>query len=145
MGVWWEAGWLAAGGARCSTRPPACPGSHLGGSCVCGAEALQRLGGDFPGEFIQGVALETTVLEAAGIERADAFVAATNGDNTNLVIAQIARDRYQVQCVIVRVLDPARARFYEERGLVTVCPTRTAIDRMSEALRAFATADGEDA
>ena len=51
------------------------------------AEALQRLGGDFPGEFIQGVALETTVLEAAGIERADAFVAATNGDNTNLVIA----------------------------------------------------------
>ena len=72
-------------------------------------------------------------------------MAATNGDNTNLVIAQIARDRYQVQCVIVRVLDPARARFYEERGLVTVCPTRTAIDRMSEALRAFATADGEDA
>jgi trk system potassium uptake protein TrkA len=102
------------------------------------AEALQRLGGGFPGEFIQGVALETTVLEAAGIARADAFVAATNGDNTNLVIAQIARDRYQVDCVIVRVLDPARARFYEDRGLVTVCPTRTAVDRMGDALRAFA-------
>lgn len=108
------------------------------------AEALQRLGGDFPGEFIQGVALETTVLEAAGIERADAFVAATNGDNTNLVIAQIARDRYQVDCVIVRVLDPARARFYAEKGLITVCPTRTAIDSMNEALRAFAAGPHEE-
>ena len=107
------------------------------------AEALQRLGSDFPGEFVQGVALETTVLEAAGIERADAFVAATNGDNTNLVIAQIARDRYLIDCVIVRVLDPARAKFYEEKGLVTVCPTRTAIDRMSQALRAFAGDDEE--
>ena len=109
------------------------------------AEALQRLGSDFPGEFVQGVALETTVLEAAGIERADAFVAATNGDNTNVVIAQVARDRYQVECVIVRVLDPARARFYEERGLVTVCPTRTAIDRMAGALRDFAATAGEGA
>ncbi len=103
-------------------------------------EALQRLGGDFPGEFIQGPALEVTVLEAAGITRADAFVAATNGDNTNLVIAQVARDRYQVECVIVRVLDPARARLYAEKGLVTVCPTRTAIERMSGALREFAAA-----
>lgn len=107
------------------------------------AEALQRLGSDFPGQFVQGVALETTVLEAAGIERADAFVAATNGDNTNLVIAQIARDRYLVECVIVRVLDPARAAFYEDKGLVTVCPTRTAIDRMSQALRSFAGSDPE--
>lgn len=102
------------------------------------AEALQRLGDGFAGEFVEGVALETTVLEAAGIARADAFVAATNGDNTNLVIAQIARDRYQVECVIVRVLDPARAKLYAERGLTTVCPTRTAIDRMEGALRAFA-------
>ncbi len=108
-------------------------------------EALQRLGGDFAGGFIQGVALETTVLEAAGIERADAFVAATNGDNTNLVVAQVARDRYEVECVIVRVLDPARARFYEERGLVTVCPTRTAIDSISQALRTFSATDGEGA
>ena len=109
------------------------------------AEALQRLGGDFPGEFVQGPALETTVLEAAGIERADAFVAATNGDNTNLVIAQVARDRYQVECVIVRVLDPARAALYQRKGLVTVCPTRTAIDSMSDALRVFASSAAEGA
>jgi len=107
------------------------------------AEAFERVGEDFPGNFIQGPALEVSVLEAAGIERADAFVAATNGDNTNIVIAQVARDRYKVPCVIVRVLDPNRARFYEERGLTTICPTRTAIDMMGQALRGYAqTLDG---
>jgi trk system potassium uptake protein TrkA len=102
------------------------------------AEAFARVGEDFPGDFIQGPALETSVLEAAGIDRADAFVAATNGDNTNIVIAQIARDRYRVPFVLVRVLDPYRARFYQERGLTTICPTRTAIDMMSDSLRGYA-------
>jgi trk system potassium uptake protein TrkA len=107
-------------------------------------EAFTRLGDDFPGQFIQGPALETSVLEAAGIERADAFVAATNGDNTNIVIAQIARERYGIRSVVVRVLDPNRARFYAERGLVTVCPTATAIEMMGDALRGYARAEAED-
>jgi len=55
-------------------------------------EGFARLGEEFPGTFIQGPALELTVLKAAGIERADAFVAATDGDNTNVVISQVARD-----------------------------------------------------
>ncbi len=108
-------------------------------------EALGRLGDDFPGNLLVGPALETTVLVRAGIERADAFVAATNGDNTNIVIAQVARDRYQVPCVIARVLDPSRARFYGEQGLTCICPTRTAIDMMQSALRAFATQRAEEA
>ena len=108
------------------------------------AEAFERVGDDFPGNFVQGPALEIRVLEAAGIDRADAFVAATNGDNTNIVIAQIARDRYHVPCVIVRVLDPNRARFYEERGLTTICPTRTAIDMMGQALRGYAQTAGNE-
>ncbi len=108
------------------------------------AEAFERVGDDFPGNFVQGPALEIRVLEAAGIDRADAFVAATNGDNTNIVIAQIARDRYHVPCVIVRVLDPNRARFYEERGLTTICPTRTAIDMMGQALRGYAQTVGNE-
>jgi trk system potassium uptake protein TrkA len=54
------------------------------------------------------------------------------------VIAQVARDRYRVPFVLVRVLDPYRARFYEERGLTTICPTRTAIDMMGDALRGYA-------
>jgi len=103
------------------------------------ADAFGRVGEDFPGSFVQGPALETSVLEAAGIQRADVFVAATNGDNTNIVIAQVARDRYKVPCVVVRVLDPYRARFYEERGLKTICPTKTAIDMMHDAICTFET------
>ena len=107
-------------------------------------EALGRLGHDFAGNLIQGPALEITVLERAEIERADAFVAATNGDNTNIVIAQVARDRYQIPCVIARVLDPSRAKFYSQQGLTCICPTRTAIDMMQGALRAFAAEYQED-
>ena len=102
------------------------------------AEAFERLGDGFPGTFVEGPALEVSVLEAAGIERADAFVAATNGDNTNIVIAQVARDRYQVPCVVVRVLDPNRAKFYEARGLTTICPTATAISLIGSAVRGYA-------
>lgn len=87
------------------------------------------------GRFTVGTALEIDALLAAGIEQADAFVASTDGDNTNLVIAQIARRRFDVERVVVRVLDPARARWYAEQGLQTVCPTQTAIELMQAAVR----------
>ena len=80
---------------------------------------------DLGGSFTVGTALEIDALMAAGIEQADAFVASTDGDNTNLVIAQIARRRFHLERVVVRVLDPARARWYAEQGLQTVCPTQT--------------------
>ena len=82
-----------------------------------------------------GTALEIDALLAAGIENADAFVASTDGDNTNLVIAQIAQRRFKIPKVVVRVLDPARARWYAEQGLQTVCPTPTAIDLLERAVR----------
>jgi len=82
---------------------------------------------DSGGQFTLGTALEIDALLEAGIERADVFIAATNGDNTNLVIAQIARRRFNVPKVIVRVLDPYRAQWYEEQGLHTICPTQHAI------------------
>src|SRR3954470_1710456 len=81
---------------------------------------------DLGGQFTVGTALEIDALIEAGIEDADAFVASTDGDNTNLVIAQIARRRFDVDRVVVRVLDPARAKWYAEQGLQTVCPTQTA-------------------
>jgi len=90
---------------------------------------------DQGGSFTVGTALEIEALEAAGIDRADAFVASTDGDNTNLVIAQIAKKRYGVKTVVVRVLDPARATWYEQQGLRTVCPTKIAIDRLEDAGR----------
>src|SRR6201996_2136739 len=87
---------------------------------------------DAGGQFTVGTALEVDALIEAGIERADVFLAATRGDNTNLVIAQIAQRRFKVPRVIVRVADPGRAGWYAEQGLLTICPTQEAIDRAAE-------------
>ena len=87
---------------------------------------------DAGGRFTVGTALEIDALIEAGIDRADVFLAATSGDNTNLVIAQIAQRRYKVKRVVVRVADPGRASWYGEQGLHTVCPTQQAIDEASD-------------
>jgi trk system potassium uptake protein TrkA len=79
--------------------------------------------------------MDVTVLERAAIAEADAAVVATNGDNTNLVIGQVLEKRYEIPCVVVRVLDPARAEFYASRGMRTVCPTETAISVLLETVR----------
>ena len=86
---------------------------------------------DAGGSFTVGTALELDALIEAGIDRANVFLAATSGDNTNLVIAQIAQKRYNVPRVVVRVADPRRAEWYGEQGLHTVCPTQQAIDEAS--------------
>ncbi len=88
---------------------------------------------DAGGRFTVGTALEVDALIEAGIEDADDFIASTNGDNTNLVIAQIAQKRFDVPRVVVRVLDPARANWYGEQGLHTICPTQHAIDMVEKA------------
>ncbi|HEY3190007.1 MAG TPA: NAD-binding protein [Solirubrobacteraceae bacterium] len=89
---------------------------------------------DRGGLFTVGTALEIDALLEAGIERADTFVAATDGDNTNIVIAQIAQRRFEVDRVISRVMDPARAAWYREQGLETISPTQHAIDMFRQAL-----------
>jgi trk system potassium uptake protein TrkA len=99
-------------------------------------DALSRLGDHWPGVFIVGHAMDVHVLREAGIEEADAVVVSTDGDNTNIVVGQVAQKRFGIQCVVVRVLDPARADFYKERGMRTVCPTKIAIDTLTEAVRA---------
>jgi trk system potassium uptake protein len=99
-------------------------------------EALTRLGETWGGGFVLGHGMDVDVLRRAGIEDADAVVVSTDGDNTNLVIAQVAMKRFDNQCVVVRVLDPARAHFYRDLGLRTICPTETAISELLEAARA---------
>jgi trk system potassium uptake protein len=99
-------------------------------------EALGRLGANWPGGFVVGHGMDTEILHKAGIEDADAVVVATNGDNTNIVIGQVVKKRYGIDCVVVRVLDPARADFYAQRGMHTVCPTQTAISVLTDAVRA---------
>jgi trk system potassium uptake protein TrkA len=85
------------------------------------------------GRFTVGTALEVDALIEAGIEEADVFIASTRGDNTNLVVAQIAQKRFRVPRVVVRVADPARAAWYAQQGLHTICPTQHAIDLVREA------------
>jgi trk system potassium uptake protein TrkA len=99
-------------------------------------DALSRLGENWPGSFVVGHGMDTDLLREAGIEETDAVVVSTDGDNTNIVIGQVAQKRFGIQCVVARILDPARADFYAARGLRTVCPTKTAIDTLTEAVRA---------
>jgi trk system potassium uptake protein len=89
---------------------------------------------DGGGRFTVGTALEVEALEAAGIAEADVFIASTDGDNTNLVIAQLAQRRFNVPKVIVRVLDPARSDWYSQQGLHTICPTKSAIAELEGVL-----------
>ncbi len=98
-------------------------------------DALTRLGADWPGGFVLGHGMDVDVLRAAGIDEADAVVVSTDGDNTNLVIGQVVQKRFDIPCVVVRLLDPARADFYEQRGMRIVCPTKTAIEVLTEAVR----------
>jgi trk system potassium uptake protein TrkA len=92
--------------------------------------ALARLGEDWAGGFVVGHGMDLKVLRSAGIEDADAVVVATDGDNTNIVVAQIAQRQFEVPSVVVRLLDPHRADFYESRGMTVVCPTKTAIETL---------------
>jgi len=91
---------------------------------------------DGGGRFTVGTALEVEALEAAGVGEADVFIASTDGDNTNLVIAQLAQRRFNVPKVIVRVLDPARSDWYSQQGLHTICPTKSAIAELEDVLGA---------
>jgi trk system potassium uptake protein TrkA len=90
------------------------------------------------GHFTVGTGLEIDALLEAGIERADAFIAATDGDNTNIVIAQIAKRRFNVPKVIARILDPYRAEWYERQGVHTICPTKVAIEMLTQEVRSEA-------
>jgi len=90
---------------------------------------------DMGGQFTVGTALEVEALIAAGIDRADVFVASTDGDNTNIVITQLAKRRFNVPTVIARVLDPLRAEWYERQGVHTICPTRVAIEMLEFEVR----------
>ncbi len=84
------------------------------------------------GRFTVGTALEVDALVEAGIDEAHVFIASTNGDNTNLVVSQIAQKRFNVEKVIARILDPRRAKWYREQGLITISPTQIAIDQLSQ-------------
>jgi trk system potassium uptake protein TrkA len=85
--------------------------------------SFARLGSDFAGKLVVGTGIDEDVLREAGIEEAEAFVAVTNGDNTNVMAAQVAKEIFGVQRVICRISDPLREEIYRTLGLETICPT----------------------
>jgi trk system potassium uptake protein len=85
--------------------------------------SFARLGEDFGGQMVVGSGIDEEVLRRAGIEGADCFASVTNGDNRNIMAAQIAKEVFHVGRVITRIYDPIRAEVYRELGLETVCPT----------------------
>jgi trk system potassium uptake protein TrkA len=99
------------------------------------SEAFEKyLDADFTGQTVLGDGIDEDVLKEAGIETADAFVAAAHGDNHNLMAAQIAKIIYGVKRVVVRCNDPVRRETFEELGLVTVCPSLIAAGALHDAL-----------
>jgi trk system potassium uptake protein TrkA len=85
--------------------------------------AFARLGPGFGGNLIVGTGIDEDVLRRAGIEQADAFIAVTNWDNTNVMAGQVAREVFGVRRVICRIYDHLREEIYRELGLETICPT----------------------
>jgi trk system potassium uptake protein TrkA len=93
-----------------------------------------RLGEDFPGQMVVGSGIDEEVLRRAGVEGADCFASVTNGDNRNIMAAQIAKDVFKVPRVITRIYDPIRAEVYRELGLETICPTTISAALLEEFL-----------
>lgn len=87
------------------------------------AESFRRLGGTFNGLTLQGNGFEPELLIAAGIKKADVFCAVTNGDNTNIMAAQVAKKMFNVPKVITRIYDPKRAGIYKALGLDIISGT----------------------
>ena len=93
-------------------------------------EAFRRLGPDFKGRTVVGVGFDRDTLLEAGIEGADAFAAVSNGDNSNILAARVARETYGVQNVVARIYDPGRAEIYQRLGIPTVATVLWATDQI---------------
>ncbi|MBV9579791.1 MAG: TrkA family potassium uptake protein [Chloroflexi bacterium] len=87
------------------------------------SSAFTRLGSDFKGTTVLGDATDQEVLKRAGIERADAFLAATQGDNRNIMASQIAKHVFGVKSVVTRIYDPLRSDTFAALGLQAISPT----------------------
>ena len=92
--------------------------------------AFRRLPEDFSGETFVGVGFDRNVLVAAGIERAGALAAVTNGDNSNILVARTAREFFGVERVVARIYDQRRAAIYERLGIPTVATVQWTIERV---------------
>jgi trk system potassium uptake protein TrkA len=93
-------------------------------------EAFRRLRGGFKGRRVIGFGFDRDVLVEAGIEQADAFVAVSSGDNSNIISARVARETFGIDNVVARIYDPRRAEVYQRLGIPTVATVRWTADQM---------------
>lgn len=97
-------------------------------------EAFERLPPGFEARTVVGMGFDREVLEEAGIKEAGAFVAVSNGDNSNIVSARIAREHYHVEKVIARIYDPRRAEIYERLNIPTITSVKWAAAQIQHLL-----------
>ena len=97
-------------------------------------EAFRRLGADFKGRTVAGVGFDQDILLEAGIQSAAAFAAVSNGDNSNILAARVARETYNVPNVVARIYDPERAEIYQRLGIPTVATVLWTTDQMMRRL-----------
>ncbi|MHB1390234.1 MAG: potassium channel family protein [Thermoleophilia bacterium] len=86
-------------------------------------KAFHRLDASYGGQTVTGVGFDRNVLIEAGIEKADGFASVTNGDNSNIISALIAKRVFKVPRVITRIYDPLRASIYKQFGIPTISAT----------------------
>lgn len=94
------------------------------------SSAFDRLPTTFGGRTVTGVGFDRDVLSDAGIGGADAFAAVASGDNSNIIAARVARERFGVDRVIARIYDAGRAEVYERLGIPTVATVPWATRRL---------------
>jgi trk system potassium uptake protein len=92
--------------------------------------AFRRLHSGFGGKQVVGVGFDRERLEEAGIYDADAVAAVTSGDNSNILIARVARETFGIERVVARIYDPRRAIIYERLGIPTIATVQWTIDRV---------------
>ena len=93
-------------------------------------ESFTRLGEKFGGTTVAGIGFDRDVLLEAGIEKAQAVAAVTNGDNSNILIARVAREKFGIEKVVARIYDPKRAEIYERLGISTVATVKWTSERI---------------
>jgi len=101
------------------------------------AYSFRRLPSTFGGTALIGDGTDEEMLKKAGISEADAFVAVTQGDNRNVVGAQIAKHVFNIPKVVCRIYDPLRKDVYEALGLETISPTTVFAQMLKEKLLAM--------
>jgi trk system potassium uptake protein TrkA len=97
-------------------------------------DAFRRLGATFEGQRVTGVGYDRDTLSDAGIAEAYAFAAVSNGDNSNILAARVAREKFGVSNVVARIYDPGRAEVYQRLGIPTVATVRWTADQMTRRL-----------